>query len=220
MICEEGVSLIVFAEVTSKAVYEKRYARPVWPGGKSGVTIGIGYDLGMNTQFQAFRDWSALGPAVLSVLKPVIGLTGHAAKMACDALPLVMIPWELAISVFRENTLPRFEAMTIKAFPGADKLPPKCFAALVSLVYNRGAGMEDKPGDMQQRRREMRVIRDLVAAGNLSDVSAQFRSMKRLWVGTGGLQTRRDAEAELWENGLSSDPGSNAFRTKIQPERK
>jgi len=39
--------LIIASEVSSRAVYEKRrYGFPTWPGGRSGVTIGFGYDIG------------------------------------------------------------------------------------------------------------------------------------------------------------------------------
>lgn len=82
------------------------------------------------------------------------------------------------------------------SFPGCETLPPLCFGALVSLVYNRGASVK---GD---RRVEMAAIRDLIRAGTLAEVPDQFRKMKRLWPTVEGLRDRREKEACLWEGGL------------------
>jgi GH24 family phage-related lysozyme (muramidase) len=83
-------------------------------------------------------------------------------------------------------------------------LPAEVQGALVSLVYNRGSSMIDKPGD--DRRKEMRAIRDAVAVGNLRKIADQLRSMKRLWQGQslGGLIARREAEADLVEEAIQS----------------
>src|SRR5689334_12316720 len=40
-----GVTFIAREEVSSPDLYRKLYCRPIWPGGESGITIGIGYDL-------------------------------------------------------------------------------------------------------------------------------------------------------------------------------
>ena len=54
----------------------------------------------------------------------------------------------------------------------------------------------------EDRRKEMRAIRDAVARQDMKDIAAQLRLMKRLWVGKNldGLLKRRDAEAELVES--------------------
>src|SRR4051812_28857019 len=41
----DATSLIIACEVTSKAAYTSKYMNPIWPRGRSGVTIGIGYDI-------------------------------------------------------------------------------------------------------------------------------------------------------------------------------
>ena len=87
----------------------------------------------------------------------------------------------------------------MRAFPGCEELPADCFGALVSLVYNRGGGM-GIPGD--ERRAEMRLIRDAIRVRDYSDVPEALREMKRLWPNAGGLRARRDAEAALFERGL------------------
>ncbi len=59
--------------------------------------------------------------------------------------------------------------------------------------------MDNSPND---RRREMRAIRDAVAKGDLQEIAKQLRTMKRLWIGKklDGLLKRRDAEADLVES--------------------
>jgi GH24 family phage-related lysozyme (muramidase) len=63
--------------------------------------------------------------------------------------------------------------------------------------------MVDKPGE--DRRREMRAIRDAVADEDLQEIADQLRSMKRLWEGKNldGLLTRREAEAQLVESAIT-----------------
>jgi hypothetical protein len=61
--------------------------------------------------------------------------------------------------------------------------------------------MADPPGSPGVRK-EMRDIRDAVAAGRFGDVAAALRSMKRLWPEGNGLRDRREREAELFEEGL------------------
>ena len=89
-------------------------------------------------------------------------------------------------------------------WPGASLLHPAAQAALISLVYNRGADLTKKVRDPLDRRREMRELRGAIAARDYGRMAELFRNMKRLWVGTGqdGLLKRRDAEADLCLIGL------------------
>ena len=48
-VADEAVRLILLYEVTNESHYEAHCQRPVWPGGQSGATMGIGYDLGYAT---------------------------------------------------------------------------------------------------------------------------------------------------------------------------
>ena len=200
----EAVDLIVFAEVTSRRTYEARYIRPTWPGGESGVTIGIGYDLAHHDADDLALDWPTLLPSTRAALERACGVSGMPAKDLVAKLSGVIVPWDAAYACFRDRTLPKFERLTADAFPGSLDLPPLCFGALVSLVYNRGTSMGAQGKPSWDSRREMRAIRDLIADGRLADVPAQFRAMKRLWPGVGGLLTRRDAEAAMWERGLTA----------------
>ena len=55
---KRAIDLIVATEVTSQAYYEKKLRKPEWPGGASGVTIAVGYDLGYANEDKIRRDWT------------------------------------------------------------------------------------------------------------------------------------------------------------------
>jgi GH24 family phage-related lysozyme (muramidase) len=168
-----------------------------WPGGDSGVTIGVGYDLGYVTQDEFFGDWKdCLDDADCQALAAVIGYKGADAKARSIGVSKIKITNDQARRVFLERSAPNYQAQTLAAFPGVDQLPADAQGALVSLVYNRGTSMN---GD---RRREMRAIRDAVPKGDLREIANQLRAMKRLWAnsGQGGLVKRREAEAQLVES--------------------
>jgi len=170
-----------------------------WPGESSGITLGIGYDLGFVTPEQFEEDWSQyLTGDEIERLKTAIGVSGEAAHQRASEFSDIRIKREDANEVFKNRTLPLHSARTEKAFPGVDQLPANAQGALVSLVFNRGAAMDGG------RRTEMRAVRDAVAQGDLQEIANQIRAMKRLWVGKGvdGLLKRRDAEADLVESSI------------------
>lgn len=202
-ISQDAIDLIIREEVSSEAVYRKRYTRPEWPGHSSGVTIGIGYDVGYATPAQLRSDWKGLIPdSMITALTRACGVTGESAQPLTKALrSSVNVPWEAAIANFENTVLPRWIRTVKSKLPNADKLSPDCLGALVSLAYNRGPSFNNT-GD---RYREMRTIRALMSAGSFSGIPAQFRSMKRLWPGS-GLVNRRENEAQLFERGLKKRP--------------
>ena len=172
-----------------------------WPGGDSGITIGIGYDLGYVTVDQFESDWGPLlTEATREKLKSAIGLRGTKAKNKAPDFKSIRIKPEHAEAVFRERSIPLYTFRTEQAFPGVELLPLDAHGALVSLVFNRGTSMVDKAGE--DRRREMRAIRDAVPRQDLREIALQLRSMKRLWEGKGldGLIKRREDEALLVES--------------------
>jgi GH24 family phage-related lysozyme (muramidase) len=173
-----------------------------WPGESSGITIGAGYDLGFCSAEQFEEDWSPyLSSDEIERLKDVIGISGEAARRRAGEFRDIRIRTADAEKVFKERTLPLYSQQTEDAFPGVDGLPPKVQGALVSLVFNRGPGMD---GD---RRKEMRAIRDAVAEGDLQEIADQLRAMKRLWgPNMRGLLRRRDAEADLVESAIDKNP--------------
>lgn len=196
IVSRKGLEMLIGFEVSSRAQYNSRYKNPIWPGGASGVTIGIGYDLGYNTRSGITAAWNDKVPASdLNLLLTAQGKTGERGRAALAGTRSVVVSYEAALDVFYQTTLPVYAKATKSAFPGVEKLPPDAQAALLSLVYNRGAGLEGAS------RAEMRNIGPLVKSQDLKGIARQIRNMKRLWQGKGlpGLLARRDKEADLVE---------------------
>jgi hypothetical protein len=210
-ISKAAFDLIVSEEVTNKATYEKKYRRPEWPGAQSGVTIGIGYDIGYATTDRLVDDWSGHIPAaMIGVLQQACLIRGQNAKALCAEIrDLVDVPWEAAIAVFEQIDVPRWEGTTAVALRHCDLLSPDSFGALVSIAYNRGASFSKKHNpdtDPLDRYREMRAIYDHMDRKNFALIPDEIRAMKRLWEGKNlpGLLVRRDREAALFEKGLKA----------------
>lgn len=199
-ISDEAFDLIVECEVTSRQVYDKKYRAPEWPGLSSGITIGIGYDVGYATDAQLAADWGGVvDEAILKALRPALGVTGTRAHEMLPAVrQRVDIPWEAALQVHRTKVVPRWVATVERALPNTNRLPPDCLGALVSLTYNRGASFA-KSGD---RYTEMRAIKDCMARGDFASIPGHIRAMSRLWPNAAGLRRRREREAALFEKGI------------------
>lgn len=202
---KEGIAIITEEEGCPR--------HPYWPGGQSGVTIGIGYDLGHHSEAELYGDWiddgritCPNGPTQVQMLLACCGKTGESARLAKPLVQDCLILKEDAAIVFEKRSLPKYESQTRhQAFPGVDSLPDQAYSALVSLVFNRGPDM-GKPGDYTwDTRREMREIRLAVADLNLQRIADEIRAMKRLWINKGldGLLRRREREAALVESALS-----------------
>jgi hypothetical protein len=193
---EATLRLLLRFEVGGGEEYYNRLLRsPTWPGEASGVTIGVGYDLGYNSAETIRREWSPhLNEQVVGRLARVAGLTGARARAALGSVRDIIVPWSAAFAVFEAVTIPKFWEKTRNVFPGVEELHPNCQGALLSLVFNRG---ESLAGD---RRREMRAIRASVTDMDYREIARQIRLMKRLWRGTTierGMSRRRDSEADL-----------------------
>ena len=195
-ISAKGLAFIVDKETGGKGYYEKFLKHPTWPGLQSGVTIGVGYDLGYNTKEQFRKDWTEyLDCDEVEALSSFCGITGRAINLS--SIRDITIPWAFAVSVFNETTVPRFYRQLLAVYPEAEKLPPDAAAALLSLVFNRGTALK---GD---RRVEMAEIQSALKQGNLEEIPDLLRSMKRLWPETAGLRIRRDDEASLFEAAIA-----------------
>lgn len=194
-ISPESRDLIVEFETGGKAYYQSRLQHPTWPGGASGVTVGIGYDVGYNSRAAVLADWQALPEGSRNALASAAGVKGVAAKPRAAALRWILVPWASAETLFVSNTMPRFGKMTAAAFPGITSTHGHVQGAMLSIVFNRGASMAGSG------RTEMRAIRGHVAAGRITPIPREIRGMKRLWIGKGlpGLIRRREAEATLIE---------------------
>jgi len=199
---KEAGDIIVESEVTSPATYKRKYSMPTWPGGDSGVTVAIGIDLGYATVQSISTDWGSRLPAqMVALMQQCAGAKGPSAQalVASGRFRSVEITWDVAIEHFINVELPRWVSKVRAVFPNTAQLGPDCEGALVSLAFNRGLSLV---GDS---RVEMLHIRNYLRDGRSELVPAEFRSMKRLWVGKNldGLLTRREAEARLFERGLA-----------------
>jgi hypothetical protein len=195
-----SIEEIIADEDTSEFIYTKRYSKPEWPGGESGVTILLGYDLGYATHDKVDTDLKGKIPdAMLAACQSVVGIRG---APAYDAMLRVHneidIGWSVALGVFLSNDMPAWIATCQKYLPNFDLLSPDCKGVLVSLAYNRGPSF-DNAGD---RYREMRAIKADMVAEHFADVSNQLRSMARLWPPNNGVHSRRFREAALWDKGM------------------
>lgn len=181
--------LIIKWEIGSPALYTKRYQRPEWPGGASGITIGVGDDLCYKSSRQIKSDW-AIHPD-LNLLTTAAGICGQAAKIALPRYRGIVTPYTLAESVFRTTTLPQYAESARRALgPKFEQLDDGDGASLKSMGYNRGWSM------IGTRNSEKRVIRDeCVPQLDTACIAAQLRSMKRLWPTVKGLRDRREDEA-------------------------
>lgn len=212
-----GISAIIGYEVGAEYVgdiryYNSRLAKPTYPGGDSGVTVGIGYDLGYNTVAQIRKDWEGkVNGNVLSFLITCAGLKGKdAARKIKPETSVFKIPYDVAYSVFTNSTLPRFCIEAKESFPSIEKLNPLAQAVIVSVVFNRGNGLVDTSTNAQKegRRKEMRNLVKAIDKVDYNVIANEIESMKRLWDGVPdfdgdvevkmqGLIDRRIAESKL-----------------------
>jgi hypothetical protein len=207
MLSKKSLDLILEFEVGGGENYYNKFLKnPAWPEGQSGVTIGVGYDLGYVNKTEFSEDWKDLPKDIFDRLYKVVGIKGYNAKNLIRGLKDIVIPWELSLQVFNNKTVTKFWNLTKDTFPNFDKMPEDAKGGLVSLVFNRGSALE---GD---RRREMKLIRDGMRITNtfdqkaLSFIANQIRNMKRIWAGGSiekGMNRRRDAEAKLIEQSLN-----------------
>jgi len=191
-----GLEWLVKFEISSESYYNRFLKHPTWPGGDSGVTIGVGYDLGFVTIARMRRDWGGkISDADIKKLEKVCGLKGEKAqsKVKLVSIRTVAVSLESASRVFYTSSLPTFARKCLKAYPGIEKLPADAQTALLSLIFNRGTR---KSGST---RREMKAIEALIVAGDLDGIADQILNMKRLWQDRGldGLLRRREVEADL-----------------------
>lgn len=194
--------IIVASEVSSPATYVRKYMRPEWPGGESGVTVGIGIDLGYATAQSIAQDWGSRLPAsMVSLMQRCAGVKGDAARqlVASGRFHDIVVPWDVAIEHFISVELPRWVAKVRAVFPNTAQLGPDCEGALVSIAFNRGLSLSGPT------RVEMLNIRNHLRDGLPELVPREIRSMKRLWINKGldGLLERRETEAKLFEQGLA-----------------
>ena len=197
VVSRKGLDQLMHFEISSESYYRNRLSRPIWPRGASGITIGVGYDLGYNSKAQIRRDWGGrLSDVELEELVNVAGKKGEQAEDALSSVRHIRIPLEAAKQVFFTSAIPEFAHRTREAYPGIRELTADAQTMLLSLVYNRGTRMSGS------RRKEMKAIQPLVINKDLDGIAEQIRAMKRLWDISvlPGLHIRRDDEAYMIAN--------------------
>lgn len=197
-----AIDMILAHEISGESYYNMKLQSPVWPGGASGVTIGIGYDLGYNSISNLKTDFgNYISPNDISMLSGVVGLKAGNAQRALSKVKSVKIPFTVAYRVFIENSIPKYLNTAIKTYPSLINQTPDFIGGILSLVYNRGNSTTGAT------RVEMRNIQKLMADNSgstlsqstISHIANEIKKMKRLWVGKGldGLLGRRDDEHNL-----------------------
>lgn len=184
--------LIIKFEVSGEAGYKRCCTSPIWPGGQSGITWGIGYDGGYQHAETIRKEWA--GHPAVERLATTAGLTGTRARDALRGYRDIRIEWHQALRVFHDSVLPRYERMALRAYgPPLRTAPKPVREALTSEVYNRGAGMA---GDA---RIERRIIRDkCLPAADWACVAHMLETSCRVWAGKSygpGLCNHRRGEA-------------------------
>lgn len=206
-ISQKSIDLIIYYEVGGRSYYEKYLTKPTvpaWQTTASGVTIGMGFDVGHNTKDEIKKALDGiLSDEEIKLLQSVAGMKGKNAYY--NGLPKVKykvnVTYKQAEEIFKKDSLPRFTKQTADAFKlSKDRLHSHSNGALVSLVFNRGPSMSSSDS-----RKEMRWIRYNISINREDRVPSDIRSMKRLWSPTKlkGLHLRRDAEANLFQEGLN-----------------
>lgn len=189
--------------------------RPYWPGGASGVTLDIGYDLGYHLAPQIIADWKPyFTPPQLDKLVACAGVRGEAASQQAQLLKLqgLWVKPEWARAVFEKSSMPLYQHLTERSFPGVVALPWQVQWALFSLVYNRGGLpvssviQPDGSSTDQDRYQMERYIRNAVMESHVPHIADGLEAMAldgkdTLWPGpkapNPGLRGRRKREAAL-----------------------
>lgn len=172
LVAPAAVALIVRHEIISPAFYTAKLQGFACPGDISGPTIGIGYDLGMQTAARIRADWHA--HAAAPRLAAGSGVRGFGpCRSYRRAHADIRTPLPLAQAVFEDTSLPAYHALSARAFRnGWNGLPPNAQGALVATVYVRGAGMRG------ESRAEMRTLRDeCVPAHDVQCIARAHRAM-------------------------------------------
>ena len=209
-----GLDLIVHFEVGGASYYKKAYQRPVWPEGASGVTVGIGYDLGYNTKAQIRSDWCGRIPRkMVEALESCAGIKGSKARYYQQKIRWqVVIPLEAAMDVFINRSVTRFSAITKSTSNTIEKAHPYIQDMMLSQTFNRGSSIEG-----YSRRHVLWQSRSC-AKGQYYALPEYCRDSKVVWANKPsirkGIWRRRDTEAAHGFGGGNFIPQKDRVNTR------
>ncbi len=194
----EAKNMCIEFETGGQAYYTSSLQRPTVPPGASGVTIGVGYDLGYNTRSQILADWGGLlSDSHVARLQSVSGKTGASARAALGSVRDIIVPWDKATIVYDKRTTPRFVALTEATYPGILNMHPHIQGVMLSTTFNRGSALSP-----YERRKELVWSRDSILEGNYWLLPGYQLKMRRLWPNIRGLTRRYTAHAALMQRGV------------------
>lgn len=178
-------------DLTWIRLFEGHVGRPYWPGGRSGVTLDPGVDLGYvdRVSFIAAYD-DILTPEDFKMLDCFLELRGADARRAYEkhknTLSTIRVSKEQADRVFPVVAAPYWTAVT-KRFPAlrGPTTPASVQTALLSLAINRGAS-----------NRELEPLGRLIDDGDWPAVADVIGSMQQDHELV-GIRRRRREEAAL-----------------------
>ncbi|MEX5380937.1 hypothetical protein [Acinetobacter towneri] len=201
---------IISMETWKKILEFERYeAKPYHPGDRSsGVTLGIGYDLGQQSKSQIYKDLSPFySSEQIKRLLEAQGKSGSAAAALVPKLIDIRISKEKALHLATALKT-RYAQQVLTIYPKTLELHPHCQGVLLSLVFNRGISLNDRKG--QLTRKHMRQIKEAFENNKVNTIPNIFRDMSKLWTKTGpsgnsGVGRRRREEAVIFERGLKCE---------------
>lgn len=207
-ISDRAKKLIIYFEVSSPARYAAEYEGFILPAAESGVTMGIGFDLGYITPERATEELTNYLPAkdIQNAIR-ACGAKGADAARIIKTLDPIKFPYKDAERHFYEQILPRYAGATEDALLNTKDLSQDSFGALVSLTYNRGPSYTIPAARDTGRYTEMRNIAAHMKKGDFHLIPDEILSMRRIWRGmrnVAGVIRRRELEAELFKAGLQT----------------
>lgn len=194
---------VIAKSATFLTKVETIQVHPYWPGGISGITLGIGWDLGYHSVSELHNTWAGLGNDALRRLNIAAGKKGEAAHAVMAQLKSINVPANVSRKVLTDSLDNYYYPFVTAHFPGLAQLPAEAQVVLVSLVFNRGISMGHEPdwrfAKEVDSRWEFRELSRDVREGDLFGIYVHLGTMKRLWEKSGqrGLRIRRRDEQAL-----------------------
>lgn len=180
---------------------EGRSGEPYRPGGNSGVTLDPGFDLGHNTVQDFDLHYAQhLQPAALALLTQAVGLKGEAAEQWLTANEAAlsriqsesnrMIPPHDALAAIGASVIYDYWQRLIRRWTRMSTYPPAVQMGVLSLFYNKGAGVFIRTPDLLENLQE-----------SAWEIAASI--VQKLDLDSPGLNNRRRFEAGLIRRGAT-----------------